>query len=95
MIIVAMLLDLGLRGAAVSISPTLDSWTLDFPAFLELYCVQCGLSGAKKSDRPDGIWVPTPTGMWEEVHTSICGFSSVLSIHHYMLSSSFLLSIEL
>ena len=63
----AMLLDLGLRGAAVTIKPTHGAWTLDFPAFLELYSHQCGLSIPGIAGHHDGIWIPTATGMWEEV----------------------------
>ena len=76
-----MLLDLGLRGAAVSIKPTHGAWTLDFPAFLELYSHQCGLSIAGKSNRQDGIWIPTASGIWEEVMTHALFQSDYLFVY--------------
>ena len=40
---------------------------IDFPEFLKLYGVQCGLAVSEKPNRPRLLWVPTASGMWCEV----------------------------
>ena len=62
-----MLLDLGLRGSATATPFPATKKTLDFPEFLKLYGVQCGLAAPEKPNRPHLIWVPTASGVWQEV----------------------------
>ena len=68
-----MLLDLGLPGHAISITPTSEHNDMDFPAFLLLYASLCGLCvrGSEKEEKEkEGLWVPTRTGYWQKVSQS-------------------------
>jgi hypothetical protein len=74
--ITSLLMDLGLRGAAVANAAVAvdtllalgDSSLLDFPAFLQLYASQCGLGSPQSPQGRVMTWAPTHTGIWKEVH---------------------------
>jgi hypothetical protein len=66
-----IMLDLGFRASslsdAVALADGLDNKLFDFPTFLELYSISCGLadSGDRKMTE-SSFWIPSSTGIWME-----------------------------
>ena len=81
MLSTAMLLDLGLRGAATTTPFPATKKYIDFPEFLKLYGVQCGLAVSEKPNRPRLLWVPTASGMWCEVKCNTIEYNTAHDLY--------------